>query len=274
MYGARGAKGVVLITKKTGQKGKTRIQFEGRWGFNQAGPFNLDKIRDDAEFYEYAWQSIYNSVRYGVDGSGLPKNFQTNVQNPNMSHEEAAQFASSHLFDYSNSESKFQRNALGNWMLYNVPGAVYTPSGSGTTASSSMSGAYLVNPDGKLNSEAIKLWDGNEYEEALLKNRFRQEYNVSATGGTDNVDYFISLSYLDNPSYIVNSEFKRYSGRSNVNARLYKWLKIGANVGYVHTKTRSMATKWGTGRNAGSNSGNVFRRSEEHTSELQSHSEL
>lgn len=259
MYGSRGANGVVLITTKSGSKGKTRVSFEGRWGFNQAGPFNVDKIKDAGEFYEYTWQSIYNSVRYGVNGSGLPQNFQTNVQQPNMSHEEAAQFASTHLFDYSNSMTKFQRNGLGNWMLYDVPGAIYTPSGSGTTASSSMSGAYLVGTDGKLNPNARQLFDANEYENALLKNRLRQEYNVSATGGSDKVDYFVSLGYLDNPSYISNSEFKRYSGRSNVNAQLYDWFKVGANVGYTHTVTQSMATTWGTGRNAGSNAGNVFR---------------
>lgn len=259
MYGSRGANGVVLITTKSGAKGKTRISFESRWGFNQAGPFNIDKIRDSDEFYEYAWQSIYNSARYGVNGSGLPQNFQTNVQNPNMSHDEAAQFASAHLFDYSNSMTKFQRNALGNWMHYDVPGAIYTPTGSGTNGSSTMSGAYLVNPDGKMNPNARRLYGGNEYEDELLKTRFRQEYNLSANGGSENVDYFISLGMLDNPSYISNSEFKRYSGRSNVNAKLYSWLKVGANVGYVHTNTRSMATKWGTGRNAGSNAGNLFR---------------
>ncbi len=259
LYGSRGANGVVLITTKSGVKGKTKISFEGRWGFNQAGPFNIDKIDDAGEFYEYAWKSIYNSVRYGVSGSGLPQNFQTNVQSPNMSHEEAAQFASAHLFDYSNSMTNFQRNTLGNWMLYDVPGAIYTPTGSGTTASSTMSGAYLVGTDGKLNPNARKLFDANEYTDALLKNRFRQEYNVSATGGSDRVDYFMSLGYLENPSYISNSEFKRYSGRSNVNAILYDWFKVGANVGYTRTVTQSMATTYGTGRNAGSNAGNVFR---------------
>ena len=70
------------------------MTFEGRWGINQQGPFKYEKIDDPAEMYEWAWQSIYNTVRY-YGG----ENYTTNVKNPNMSHEEAALFASQHLFD-------------------------------------------------------------------------------------------------------------------------------------------------------------------------------
>ncbi len=80
--------------------------------------------------------------------------YTTNVQNPNMSHEDAALFASQHLFDYTGSMTNFSANLLGNWMLYDVPGAVYNPTGSGSNASATMTGAYLVNPDGKLNPNA------------------------------------------------------------------------------------------------------------------------
>ena len=44
MYGSRGANGVVLITTKKGNKGQTKISFEGRWGVNQVGPYQFDKI--------------------------------------------------------------------------------------------------------------------------------------------------------------------------------------------------------------------------------------
>lgn len=258
LYGSRGANGVVLITTKMGAKGKTRISFEGRWGFNQAGPYQVKTIDKASDYYEYTWKSIYNSARYGVGGTGKPQQFTSNVQNPNMSHDEAAQFASSHLFNYVNSDTNFERNALGNWMLYDVPGAIYTTTSSGSKASATMSGAYLVNPDGKMNPNARQLFDSDEYGNELLKNSFRQQYNVSATGGSDKVDYFVSLGYLNDPSYIRNSAFDRYNGRSNVNARLFDWLKVGANVAYSYTKTQSMSTTWGTGRNAGSNEGNVF----------------
>lgn len=256
LYGSRGANGVVLITTKKGTTGKTKISFEGRWGINQVGPYQYDKISNPKDIYEHAWQAIYNSARFGVNGSGISKNYTTNVQNPNMSHEAAAQFASEHLFNYTGSESSFTRNALGNWMLYKVPGAVYTPTGTGATASATMTGAYLVNTDGKLNPNAELLFNDN-YDQYLLEDKFRQEYNVSATGGTDKVDYFLSLGYLEDPSYIRGSKFGRYNGRSNINAKLYDWLKVGANVAYSWRETQSPATRYG--RNPGSAVANPFR---------------
>ncbi len=256
LYGSRGANGVVLITTKKGEEGKTQISFEGRWGVNQVGPYQYDKISNPKDIYEYAWLAIYNSVRYGVDGSGVSKNYTTNVQSPNMSHDEAAAFASAHLFDYTGSTTSFSRNALGNWMLYDVPGVVYTPSGTGSSASSTMSGAYLVNTDGKLNPDAKLLYNEN-YDKYLLENNFRQEYNLSARGGSDKINYFVSLGYLEDPSYIPGSWFKRYNGRSNINTKLYGWLKVGTNISYSWRETQSPATRWG--RNPGSAQANIFR---------------
>ena len=256
LYGSRGANGVVLITTKRGAKGDTKVSFEGRWGINQVGPYQYDKISDPKDIYEYAWQAIYNSARYGVNGSGMAKNYTTNVQNPNMSSEAAAQFASTHLFDYTGSTTSFTSNALGNWMSYNVPGAVYTPTGTGATSSASMSGAYLVNTDGKLNPNAQLLYNDN-YDKYLLDNKLRQEYNVSANGGTEKVDYFFSLGYLEDPSYIRGSQFSRYNGRTAINAKLFDWLKVGTNIAYSYRTTQSPATRYG--RNAGSAVANAFR---------------
>ena len=254
LWGSRGANGVVMVTTKKGQQGRAKVTFEGRWGINQQGPFKYEKIDDPAEMYEWAWQSIYNTARY-YGG----ENYTTNVKNPNMSHEEAALFASQHLFDAPalGKTSGFAQNGLGNYMLYNVPGATYTPTGSGSSASSTMTGAYLIDPStGKLNPNAELLywdpWDGH-----FLQNRFRQEYNVSVSGATDKTDYFISAGYLEDPSYIQGSSFNRYNVRSNINSQITKWLKAGINMAYSRRAVQSPATRYG--RNPGSAVANVFR---------------
>ena len=248
LYGSRGANGVILITTKKGREGKTKISFEARWGVNTLGSNGkVDKIGNNnpGEYYEYVWKSIYNSVYYGYDS-----------QKTKLSDSEARTFASQHLFDYTGSMTSFSRNKLGNWMLYNVPGATYTATGSGTNGSSTMSGAYLVNENGSLNPDAKLLYRGDTYQDDLFSARFRQEYNVSASGATDKIDYFVSLGALSDPSYIEWSNFKRYSVRSNVNANITKWLKVGANIGYAYRNTRSQATRWG--RNPGYVSQNIF----------------
>ena len=264
LYGSRASNGVVLITTKRGASGKAKISFDGRWGWNSIGPFNVNRIDDAASYYQYAWQSIYNSYRYGVNGTGHPGsnasgNPYTNIANPNHTDAEAREFASQHLFNYVNNETKFQRNGLGNWMAYKVPGAIYTKDdGVGVKQSSTMSGAYLINPDGSLNPAAQYLYGDNDtYANQLLQTNFRQEYNVSASGGSEKIDYFASLGYLKDPSYVRTSNFERYAGRTALNARLFDWLKIGTNISYTHSITDAMSTKWG--RNPGSATGNVMK---------------
>ena len=263
LYGSRGSNGVVLVTTKKGKQGKAQVSFSGRWGWNSIGNFNFGGIDNAADYYEYAWKSIYNSYRYGVNGTGNPLNGTTNVNNPNHSHEEAAEFASQHLFNYIGSETEFGRNGLGNYMAYYVPGAIYTPDGNSSTSSSTMTGAYLVNPDGKINPNAQLLYD-ESYADELLKTGFRQQYDVSVNGGSEKVKYFASLGYLSDPSFIENSKFSRYSGRASVDADVFDWLKMGAQMSYAKTNTQSMALTWGRS-DAGSNQGNVMRFINGHT---------
>ena len=258
VYGSRGANGVLLITTKKGARGKANISFETRLGQNYLGGLRFDRIDNAKDIYEHAWLAIYNSARYGVDGtSSTAGKYTTNVQSPNMSHEAAAEFASAHLFDYTGSATNFSRNLLGNWMLYDVPGATYTPTGSGANASATISGAYLVNTDGKLNPAARELFEAGSYENYFFERMFRQEHTLSASGGSDKMDYFVSLGMLEDPSYIRGSTFKRYNVRSNVNAQITNWLKVGANVGYGYRNTQSPATRFG--RNPGTVQQNVFR---------------
>lgn len=262
LYGSRGANGVVLITTKKGSTGKTKISLQTRVGVNTTGNYDEGQIDNPAAHYEYVWKSIYNSYRYGVNGSGGPVlgsdgEYITNIKNPNYTHEQAAEFASQHLFNYLGLEKSFGINTLGNYMAYNVPGAIYTPDGTGTDHSSTMSGAYLVNTDGRLNPAARLLYN-DQYADALLQNSLRQEYILSATGGTEKVNYYMSIGYLSDPSFIPNSSFNRISGRSKIDTNLFHWLKVGANMAYTTTKTNYVGTFW-AGRNYGSAVGNVMR---------------
>lgn len=268
IYGSRGANGVILVTTKRGDSGRTKISFQARAGWNTVGSYKVGQVDNAAGIYEYLWQSIYNSYRYGVNGAGPALNketgeYYTNIGNPNVSHDAAAEFASQHLFNYIGLNDSFGRNMLGNYMAYNVPGATYTPDSTGSSASSTMTGAYLVGTDGKINPNASLLYD-DTYADALLKTGFRQQYDLSASGGSDKEDHYLSLGYLTDPSYVPNSRFERITGRANINVNLFKWLKVGANVGYTRSRTNYQGTYWAA-RNSGSNQGNITRYVNGHT---------
>ena len=253
LYGARGANGVVLVTTKSGKQGKTKISLQARMGINAiGGNSTFAKIGDggSSEIYETYWQAIYNDVYYGYGSN-------TSAYNGNAT--AAAEFASQHLFDYNGNATSFERNGLGNRIQYNVPGATYNLTGTlGTTSqSATMTGAYLVNTDGKMNPNAVLLYDGSSTDAStLISNRFRQEYTLSASGASDKIDYHLSLSYLSDPSYITTSSFDRYTARANVNAQVTDWLKAGAKFSYTHRMTKSQPTRWG--RNPGYVTQNAF----------------
>ncbi len=100
-------------------------------------------------------------------------------------------------------------------------------------------GEYLVNPDGTLNKNA-KVRYNDTFADNMFQTSTRQEYNVSASGSNDKVDYYLSVGYLDNQSYIVGSNYNRTSARANVNAKLTSWLRAGMNIGYSKTLSNGM----------------------------------
>lgn len=71
MYGARGANGVILITTKSGSRNQTRVNFEGRWGFNDRAVGNYDIVKNAGEYYEMMWEAYRNSLipEKGVAGA-------------------------------------------------------------------------------------------------------------------------------------------------------------------------------------------------------------
>ncbi|MCQ2181108.1 MAG: SusC/RagA family TonB-linked outer membrane protein [Bacteroidales bacterium] len=250
LYGSRGANGVVLITTKSGKAGKTRISFEARMGVNTVGANGYyDKIGDKGtyEIYETMWQAIYNDQYYGKAGNTMVGNKSA-----------AAQFASEHLFNYNGSTSAFSRNGLGNKLNYTVPGMTFTKTNPGKSdESATLGGSFLVGTDGKFNPAAQLLYTPVSYQEALITPRFRQEYNISASGATDKVDYHMSVGYLSDPSYVSTSKFERLTARANVNAQVTSWLKAGAKFGYTHRTTNSAEYRW-AGRNSGTVGENPF----------------
>ncbi|MDR0699922.1 MAG: SusC/RagA family TonB-linked outer membrane protein, partial [Tannerella sp.] len=248
LYGSRGANGVVLITTKKGTSGKAKITLDTRWGVNSMTNNMPDLVRDPATIYEHMWQLIYNTYRYS-DGKLYQNNgYKNNVQNPLHTHEEAALYASQHLFNYTGNSASLTRNDLGNWMLYSFPGwndaSNYEITGSGDSQSATLQNNYLVGTDGRLNP-AAQLMYNDTYYDILLKNRLRQEYNLSASGGNDKMDYHISFGVLDDPSYISISKFERYTGRAVVNGKITDWFKMGANVGYSHRLTSGQTARYG-----------------------------
>ncbi len=79
----------------------------------------------------------------------------------------------------------------------------------------------------------------DNWRDAAYRTALRQEYTVSINGANDKGSFYASAGYLNEDGIIEFSGFKRFSARFKADYQAKKWLKIGANVGYVNSTTES-----------------------------------
>ncbi|MCD8296739.1 MAG: SusC/RagA family TonB-linked outer membrane protein, partial [Prevotella sp.] len=218
LYGARGANGVILVTTKKGKSGETKVTFDAKWGGNSREVPDYDVIKDPGQYLELMYQAQYNAAYYHIAG------YQGNA-------------AQSHIYANNNIW-----NNLG-YQIYTVP-----------------DGQFLIGTNGKLNPNAtLGYSDGTYYytpdnwEDGTYRNGLRQEYNVSVSGGSDKLTYYVSGNYLADDGVIQNSSFDRLTGRANIDYQAKSWLKVGANVAYTYYRSQYPDEQTST-----NSSGNAF----------------
>ena len=79
---------------------------------------------------------------------------------------------------------------------------------------------------------------GTNWQDAVFRQAPMHQHQLSAQGGTDAVRYFVSGSFMGQDGTIIGTDFNRYSFRSNLDAQLKKWLKLGLNAMYSQTDER------------------------------------
>ncbi|MDL2281990.1 TonB-dependent receptor [Parabacteroides sp. OttesenSCG-928-G06] len=63
---------------------------------------------------------------------------------------------------------------------------------------------------------------------------FKQDHNLSGTGGNDRIQYYVSGGYYSEDGLLryADIDYKRFSFNSNITAKLTSWLKLKANTKY------------------------------------------
>ena len=206
LYGARGAAGVILVTTKRARAGdNAQVNVDMRVGVNSRAVQDHDVIKDPAKFYEAYYAQMYNYYYYG---QGL------SAESANVSANEAML---THL----------------GYNVYTVPEDELLIGANGK-----------INPNATLgrsyefNGEQYYLTPDNWLDKAY-KNAIRQEYNMSVNGGNDRGSFYASLGYLNEDGIIEYSGFERITARARADYQVKKWLKVGANIGFVNSKTTS-----------------------------------
>jgi len=82
------------------------------------------------------------------------------------------------------------------------------------------------------------LGHGTNWQDAIFQLAPMQTHTVSASGGSDIMKYYVSGSYMGQDGTVIGTKFNRYSFRTNLDAQLKKWLKLGVNMAYSTTDER------------------------------------
>ena len=197
LYGARGANGVVMITTKKGKEGQATVTFDLKWGSNGRALSNYDVISDERQYMETLYQAYagYNQYRLGYSDPQV----------------------------INNKSNEMLWSGLG-YQTWTIP-----------------EGELTVGMNGKFNPNATKgykkgnYWlTGDDWTKESLIHGLRQEYNVSVSGGTNRLQYYVSAAYLGDEGIIKNSHFKRFTTRASVDYQAKDWLKIGSNIQYAY----------------------------------------
>ncbi|GHT10276.1 SusC/RagA family TonB-linked outer membrane protein [Bacteroidia bacterium] len=85
--------------------------------------------------------------------------------------------------------------------------------------------------------------DVTDWYKEVYQTGITQNYQLSVSGGSDKLNYFLSGGYLDQQGIIQSAFFKRYSFRSNVNGQVRQWLDVGANVSYSDNRSNGIGTE-------------------------------
>ena len=75
---------------------------------------------------------------------------------------------------------------------------------------------------------------GVDWFDLIMQNTVTQNYELSASGGSEKTSYLISLGYLDENGLLKNDNLKRYNGRVNVTQKISDAFTAGANLHFTY----------------------------------------
>ncbi len=98
--------------------------------------------------------------------------------------------------------------------------ATYNRSSPGTTA-------YPLTP---AEQDALQQGISTDWQNLIYQHGFTTNNQVSLSGGTEGVQYGLGIGYYDEDGIIPNQNYKRYSIRATIDAKVNKIIKVGLNT--------------------------------------------
>lgn len=217
IYGARAASGVIIITTKKGKTGKPTVNLSANFGVTNKSAYR-DYMNAD-EYMRYREDYYMMNYTYGMGDNGLYGYYNVKDSNGNLAYPQG----------YFNNPSRLTGSAVEEWQ--SNTGVSGFGAASGESALSlyarrlEMNNADLVFE----NFLAGRIYDWND---ATFRTGLNQDYNVSLSGATDHLNYYLSAGYLRNEGAVRGNDYKAFRANMKLNAKVTSWLELGANVNF------------------------------------------
>lgn len=201
LYGARAANGVIIISTKQGQAGKSSVTFSGKYGFNWYGTgYDMVGARD---YIYYIRQGINNTewahTRNGT--AGLSAN---------------------------NQPHGVGRTEITDDMMWNI--MTMTDQNKYLLEQGWESMQDPIDPNRTILFRDSKMTDVNMQSPA-----YTQDYNLSFTGGNDRGKYYASLGYYDADGAFKTTFYKRYNFAFTGGYKINDWLESNSMFNFIRS---------------------------------------
>jgi TonB-dependent starch-binding outer membrane protein SusC len=225
IYGSRGANGVVLITTKTGKKGRLSINYDASLSFD-----NINSVTDWALAGEALDRYRLASINAGQYLSGSTARIYPDPA------------ADIQIFGNSDAATI---SAIRQGYEWRDPGVFTSVKNRVTTADERTGG--LPDSIPVYNPGNIPTTDWVDY---LTRTAVTQNHLFSLSAGNDNSNLYISFGYLNNKGTQTNQGYNRYTLKLNGDITPQKWITVGSSLSA--SKTDQL---YGTVNRAGSATG-------------------
>lgn len=225
IYGAKSANGVLIVTTKKGKLGKPTINLTTNIAFSDMaanrkvfGPDGYMKYRED-------W---YTTATYGINPS-------TGAYEPYIAEDKTAG-----KLGYYQKPTEEMLNQYGitldQWRAYstNESGA------SDDQIWAQRLGLVYTTLQNYLAGKSFDWYDHS------FRTGFNQDYNLSVSGASDKMNYYLSAGYLSNQGVVVGDNYRAIRSNLKVDGKVTKWLDISANINFQDRSDGNIAVDWGS----------------------------
>lgn len=220
IYGSRSASGVIIVTTKKGRSGKPVVNVTLNGGAVNETAYN--KVYGASGYIKYR-EDWYKAQTYGVNStSGAYTAYQTGTTKPGY---------------YDNPSNLSQYGiTTDQWRAYtnNVTGE----------SDSSIYGKRLGLANTTLdNFVAGKTFDWFKH---TFGTGFNKNANISVSGASDRINYYLSLGYMRNTGAVEGNKFSAVRANMKLQGKVTNWLEIGANVNFQDRSDGDIEPDMGT----------------------------